>query len=124
MGEEREELLVNEFGMDVDAVVATLSEADVGDSVPVIVVGDSGVAATGTFSARSIPYTVVGEVRSAPLAYPFGATMLVDAQRLNDYARARLAGPLDPPAGAFRPPTGSRWMSIRCRSIESRVRSR
>ena len=119
----------DEFGMDVDDVVATLVEADVGDSVPVIVVADSGVAATGTFSARSIPYTVVGEVRSAPLAFPFGATMLVDAQRLNDFARARLADQLDEDLDAdvvearFLPPTNGYRHVLVSRSGEEDVTS-
>ena len=84
-----------EFGLSADEVVALVHDSDVGDSVPAVVVAGSGLSRTGTFGVQRVPYTIVGEVRSAPLATPFGSTMLVAAERVNRYALERLADALD-----------------------------
>jgi hypothetical protein len=79
-----------EFGEEPAEVLALLDK-DVGDDLPVVVVAGGGIPATGAFGVQRFPYTVVGEVRSAPLVTEFGATLLVSAERLDRFALERIA---------------------------------
>jgi putative ABC transport system permease protein len=106
-----------EFGSSAEEVVALVQDSEVGDSVPAVVVAGSGLPRTGTFGVQRIPYTIVGEVRSAPLATPFGATLLVSAERVDEYAVGRLAdmlgvGPDDPQLTAAVPTKGYRHVLV------------
>lgn len=84
----------SEFGSNALAVVELLESAP-SDGLAVVMVDAIPAPVTGTIGTQRLPYRVVGTVASAPLAYEFGTTFLVSAQRLEAYARQRLANQLD-----------------------------
>ncbi len=87
-----------EFGASVFDVVELLENAP-SEGLAVVMVDAISGPPTGTIGAQRLPYEVVGSVASAPLAYEFGTTLLVSAQRLEAYARQRLANQLDVDVG-------------------------
>lgn len=82
-----------EFGSSAEDVAALLDSAP-SDGLAVVMVDAIPAPLTGSIGAQRLPYEVVGTVSSAPLAYPFGATLLVSADRLDAFARQRLANQL------------------------------
>jgi len=83
-----------DFGASAGAAVRML-HADTVGAVPVVVIGGDGVPTVGAFGTTNpIPFQVIGTVRSMPLASDAGPTVMVDAERLDDFALARLAANL------------------------------
>ena len=79
----------DEFGRSAAEVVDALGPR-AGDGIPAIVVEGWPVPASGEFGLlRRFAYDVVGTVRSAPLASDAHATLIVRADVLEDWARAR-----------------------------------
>jgi hypothetical protein len=82
-----------EFGSSAEDVVELLENAT-SNALAVVMVDANPGPQTGTIGVQRLPYEVVGTVASAPLAYEFGTTLLVSAERLEAYALGRLANQL------------------------------
>lgn len=82
----------DEFGMSPGDVHALL-QSDSTESLPVVAIRGEGVPTRGAFgSFQPFPFRVVGRTGSLPLAGEFGATIMVSASKLDQFAIDRAVG--------------------------------